>query len=320
MDLRQLRNIFAVVEQGSIAKAAAHLHISQPAITKSIQRLEALLDVQLFDRSSRGMEPTIYARRLRTYALMIHSDLKRANAEIAALKSGASGSILVGVLPLIGSDILAESVATLTRDHPDIRVRVVSDMSNELVADLAKGEYDFVLGIAGAELARLGLTQKVLFHDHLVVVMRSGHPLARLKKVAPRDLVACPWVLPDQHSEHRRRIDAFFEGSNLAPPFAAIESNSAAFVKELIARSDYVGILPASAVRAEQNTGALRIIEFHSSFTTRAIGLIRRGNSEPSPVCALLMQKLEQLAAQQPMEKVTRRRARTTTARAGGTR
>jgi DNA-binding transcriptional LysR family regulator len=88
MDVRHLRNMLAVIEEGSLGKATRHLNISQPALTKSIQRLEEHLGVRLFDREARGMKPTFYAESLKGYAKAACIGMAEAESQIAALRDG----------------------------------------------------------------------------------------------------------------------------------------------------------------------------------------------------------------------------------------
>ena len=86
MDIRHLRNMLAVIEEGSIGKAAQRLNISQPALTKSIHRLEEHLGVRLFDREARGMKPTFYAESLKGYAKAACVGMAEAESQIASLR------------------------------------------------------------------------------------------------------------------------------------------------------------------------------------------------------------------------------------------
>ena len=98
MDLRQFRNVIAVIETGSLGKAAELLHISQPALTKSIQRLEERLGVPLFYRDARGMRPTLYGDAFRAHAQAISIGVSQAVQEIEALKAGSEGIIKIAAI------------------------------------------------------------------------------------------------------------------------------------------------------------------------------------------------------------------------------
>jgi DNA-binding transcriptional LysR family regulator len=126
MDLRHLRNMLAVMEEGSLGKAAERLNISQPALTKSIQRLEEQLGVRLFERKSRGMEATSYADSLRAYAQSACVGMTEAVKQINALRSGTEGVVTVAGPPLIASELLPDVLVRLSAERPNLQLRVVS--------------------------------------------------------------------------------------------------------------------------------------------------------------------------------------------------
>jgi DNA-binding transcriptional LysR family regulator len=176
MDVRHLRNMLAVIEEGSLGKAAQRLHISQPALTKSIQRLEEHLGVRLFERDSRGMRPTFYADSLRGYAKAACIGMAEAESQIAALRNGTEGIITVAGPPLIMTEFLPPVLAQLSRERPRLRVRVVPQ-NKDLFTNLLDGEFSLVVAMLYNELPKQGLSKQWLFDDRLVLVMRPDHRL-----------------------------------------------------------------------------------------------------------------------------------------------
>src|SRR5436190_20396841 len=126
MDIRHLRGMLAVMEEGSLGKAAQRLNISQPALSKSIQRLEEHLGVRLFERETRGMKPTFYADSLRGYAKAACVGMAEAESQIAALRNGTEGIITVAGPPLIVTELLPPMLVRLSRERPKLRIRVVA--------------------------------------------------------------------------------------------------------------------------------------------------------------------------------------------------
>ena len=123
MDLRQLRNLVAVLEAGSIGKAAAQLHISQPALSKSIRRLEEELGVLLFEREGRGVQPTLYAERLRDYAAAASLGMAQARADLEALKSGTEGIVTLAGPQPIAELLFGAAAARIARARPKLNER-----------------------------------------------------------------------------------------------------------------------------------------------------------------------------------------------------
>jgi DNA-binding transcriptional LysR family regulator len=292
MDLRHLRNMLSVMEEGSLGKAAEKLHISQPALTKSIQRLEEQLGVKLFERKARGMESTSYAESLRAYAQSACVGMTQAVKEINALKNGTEGVITVAGPPMIASDLLPDVVVRLAAERPNLQLRIVSQ-NQELFTSLLAGEFTLVVAMLYNEMPKIGLTKRWLFDDRLVLVMRPGHPASKLKKIKPQDLLGYKWAFSDNDTWHRRRLELYFEQFGLGMPRASVESREPAILKSIIMKSDHVGVLAKIGVEREIAEGTLTAIEIDSPFMMRPIGIVRRENDMPSPAVNAFIRILE---------------------------
>lgn len=282
MDLRHLRNMLAVIEEGSLGKAAQRLNISQPALTKSVQRLEEHLGVKLFERDSRGMKPTIFADSLHGYAKAACVGMIEAENRIRALRSGTEGVIRIAAPPLIATELLPQILVGLARERPNLQARVVSQ-NKALFTDLLEGQFDAVVAMLYDELPVEGLTKQWLFDDRLVLVMRSSHPLARRKKIEPRELLHEKWAVTAGDTWSHRRLRLYFEQNGLPLPKARMESRNPAILKSVISISDHVGIISRLGVEREVASGALKAIELNSPLMQRPIGIVRRESEPPSP-------------------------------------
>jgi DNA-binding transcriptional LysR family regulator len=274
--------MLAVMEEGSIGKAADRLHISQPALTKSIQRLEEELGVRLFERKTRGMEPTSYADRLRAYAQSACVGMTQAVKDINALKSGTEGLITIAGPPLITTEFLPDVLVRLSRERPNLQVRVVSQ-NNELFTALLAGEFNLVVAMLYNEVPKVGLTRHWIFDDRLVLVMRPDHPAAKMRKFAPPDLTGFKWAIADNSTWHRRRLELYFEQYGLALPRANIESPDPAILKSVILESDLIGVISRLGVEKDLAQGRLKAFDIDSPLMLRPIGILRRENDLPSP-------------------------------------
>ena len=292
MDLRHLRNMLAVMEEGSLGKAAEKLHISQPALTKSIQRLEDQLGVKLFERKARGMEATSYAESLSAYAQSACVGMSQAIKEIKALKSGTEGVITVAGPPLIASELMPEVLMRLAAERPNLQLRIVSQ-NQELFTSLLNGKFNVVVAMLYNEMPRVGLTKRWLFDDKLVLVMRPDHPAAKIKKIKPQDLMSYKWAFPEGDTWHRRRLELFFEQYGMGMPRASIESREPTILRSIIVNSDHIGVIAKLGVERELREGLLTAVEFDSPFMMRPIGIVRRENDMPSPAVNALIRILE---------------------------
>jgi DNA-binding transcriptional LysR family regulator len=301
MDVRQLRNVMAVIESGSVGKASEALHISQPALTKSIHRLEDQLGVPLFYRDARGMRPTVYGECMRAHAQAVTISVAQALEEIEALKAGSQGVLNVAAPPLIATEIVADAVTRLLLDKPRLQVRVFT-YATDMVPGLLAGEFDFIVNVVTRE-PPLGIEQKHLFDDRLVVLARKGHPITRLRKILPRDVQPLDWILPIHPNLHRRRLESLFEAEGLPPPRPIIECIDTAFMRRAVRQSDHLAVIAKIGV---PDARGLTMIELQSPFMAREIGVMWRRHSVLSPSSKLLMLALDAVCR----ERAGRSRAR----------
>jgi DNA-binding transcriptional LysR family regulator len=282
MDVRHLRNMLAVIEEGSLGKAAQHLNISQPALTKSIQRLEEHLGVRLFDREARGMKPTFYAESLRGYAKAACIGMAEAEAQIAALRDGTEGIITVAGPPFVMSELLPKVLAQLALERPKLQVHLVSQNRN-LFTDLLDGKFSLAVAMLYDEMPKQGLAKRWLFDDRLVLAMRPDHPLAKRRKIAAQDLVDQNWVFPDSETWSHRRLKLYFEQQGLTLPKPRFESRDPPVMKSIVMASNHIGVISKLGIENDIAKGLLKGIEIDSPLMLRPIGIVTRENEPMSP-------------------------------------
>ncbi len=292
MDLRHLRNMLAIIEAGSLGKAAQRLNISQPALTKSIQRLERDLGVRLFERDIRGMKPTFYAESLKGYATATCIGMAEAEKQITALRSGTEGVITIAGPPLITTELLPPVLVRLSQERPNLQVRIVTQNRN-LFTDLLEGRFSIVVAMLYNEMPKQGLSKQWLFDDRLTLVMRPDHPLARRRKVKPEDLLDQKWVFADSDIWSQHRLQLYFEQNSLSMPRARIESRDPAIMKSIIMISDHIGMIAKLGVQREIAAGQLKSIDIESPLMLRPTGIVRRENEPASPAVESLIRILE---------------------------
>lgn len=291
MDIRSLRSMLAIIETGSLNKAAERLNVSQPALTKTIQRMEGTLGVKLFERDTRGMHPTAYAEDFRAYAQAACAGYDRALASLSASKSGLQNSVTIASTPLLSSSILPPAVVRVAERNPEFRIKLDS-RGQDLLDWLIAGKCDLAL-IPLDGIRDEGLAQRYLINDQWVVIARPGHPLTKKRHVTVQDLHACGWIYSDSDSFHRRRLQRFFEDAGLAMPASRIISRPPTVQKALVACSDYVSLVARLSVEDEAKRGDLKIIEIDSALMMRPIGFLWRESERLSTAAKALIGELE---------------------------
>jgi len=296
MDVRHLRNLLSVIEEGSLGRAARRLNISQPALTKSIQRLEEHLGVPLFERDARGMKPTLFAESLRGYAKAACISVDEAEAQIAALRKGTEGAITIAGPPVIMTELLPDALVRIAQERPRLQVRVVSQ-NKGLFTELLDGKSSLVIAMLYNEIPKRGLATHLLFDDRLVLAMRPDHALAKRRKIKPRDLLDQKWVFGEDDNWSQQRLKLYFEQHGLALPGARVETRDPAVTKSFIMRSDHIGMLARLGIEREIAQGLLKCVEIDSPLMLRPIGIVHRENEAISPAMGFLIRIIEDVTA-----------------------
>jgi DNA-binding transcriptional LysR family regulator len=296
MDMaRQFQSVLTVIEKGSVGKAAEALNVSQPALTKSIRRLEDRLGVPLFYREGRGMRPTIYAEVLRAHAQGITVGIKQALEEVAALRAGSEGTVRLAAGPLVSTEIVAKAALRLMRHRPKLRVQIHTAVGDHR-ADLLAGKYDFILGLLPAGDPPSTLSHELIFEDRIALIARCGHPLLGRKRHSAQTLVKATWVMPFSGHYHRRRLENVFEEAHLPPPEPTIECSSTDFIKRIVASTDHVGVLAGMGL-GDEDAASLSEIPLTSRFMRRPVGIIWRKHHVLSTPSLLLIDEIRRVCS-----------------------
>jgi DNA-binding transcriptional LysR family regulator len=200
---RQLAAVAAVAEYRSFIAAAAHLRISQPALTLSIKRLEQTLGAQLFMRTTRQVTLTAVGREFVTMAQRVLSDLKLSLRSVRELTEQQRGQVIVtSLFPVTMSSVIAEYV----RQFPGIDVQLLEGFQDDVSDNVRSGLADFGIGELG-DLPDTHLAESLRVQE-LSVVLRKDHPLARMRQIELSALKDVAMVSFRVGSGSRRLVDA----------------------------------------------------------------------------------------------------------------
>ncbi|WP_048647007.1 LysR family transcriptional regulator [Nitratireductor soli] len=305
LTIRHLRMVVAILEEGNLVGAAKRLNMTQSAVTKALQEVEALTHATLFDRTNRGVVPTIFGETLAEHARFIITQLDHAEEHLADLRDGTGGRIAIGTLLSASAELLPGAIARLRRQRPRIVVRIVEGTNDVLIPALRSGEIDLVVGRLSEHRERQDVEQETLMDDLACVVARSGHPLARRETLALPDLVGWDWILPPQETSLRRQVDLAFRQQGLEPPMHAVESVSLLTNRGLLVNANYLGVLPIQAARQEAASGIMTILPVSLGATQRSLGITTRANARLSPAAKGLIETLREVASELTLSRST---------------
>ncbi|MFM9971650.1 MAG: LysR family transcriptional regulator [Burkholderiales bacterium] len=301
LQLKQLHQLVAITETGSIRAAARRLLIAQPALSRSLRAMESDLGFALFERSARGIAPTHYAEVLVQYARLMDATLQSAAQELRGMQGAADRIARFGIGPYEGYSIAHKAVDRILQKHPDTRVIIHEGGFEELKPKLTNGDIDFIFGPGTREPSASGILDEVLAYLHPLVAVRSGHPLARRKQVSLADLANADWILPQGQHLARARFEDVFLRNGLLPPTPRIEAPtpSPTSVALLLAR-DLVALLPAELIEQPLRSGQIRALPIEEIGFDVALHLAVRAGCRFSPVCRDLIAELRALCRQLP--------------------
>lgn len=283
----------AVAAHGQARRAAAALGVSQPAITKGLQRLEKELGFPLFERSKRGMQLTAVAEQFRQRTQALRASLGEAIKEAADLHLGAMGVLRVGVSPLYAQRLFVPACLRLHRQRPAARVRVMINLNDALLAALRLGDLDLSINALPAVMPD-DLQAIALEEDALCMVVREGHPLLSRRRLRLADLVDAQWMLPGPGVAARRSVEGRLAEAGLPPPRVAVEvSNTATQLGRLLAQSDLVSILSESQLQGPPGEG-LVALGFAEARFVRTIGAVTRKDSALPPLAQRFLELLRE--------------------------
>ncbi|WP_333826691.1 LysR substrate-binding domain-containing protein [Pararhodobacter sp.] len=296
MTLRNLHLIDAIKREGSLLRAAQALNMSQSAVTKALQEVEATLGCSLFHRTNRGVVTTPSGDVLAAHARVMLTQLDHAEQELTNLRDGASGIVTVGTLLAASVSLLPKAIAHVRAGRPRLTVRTVEGPNASLMPLLRQGALDMVVGRLPVYRQRDGIAQERLLEDQAAIVMRRDHPLSRHPGPGPADLLRWDWILPPQDTTMRRQVDDLFREKGLQAPVAGVETLSVLITRDLLLHSDMLAIWPAEVAQAEDALGIVSVLPFDLSHTGRPVGISTREGGRLSPAAEALIDALRHVA------------------------
>ena len=296
LKFKQLRLLVAVGQYGRIQNAARELQVSQPAATKLIQDLELDFEVKLFERTNRGVIPTVYGEALIRHGKLIIAQIANAAQELDDLTEGSSGRVVIGTLLAAAPTLLPSAIEAVLTDRPNVAIKIVEGTNDALMPALFAGELDMIVGRLPAYRHRTKLVQEKLFDDRIVAVARKKHPLAAMKSVKFSQIKPFGWILPPLDTTLRRQVDQYFVSQNQYIPPTVFESVSYLTNRSLLQSRDLIGLMPDHVVSHEVESGLLAEVRWTVPFGRGPVGVSYRGSDSLSPAASGFLAALRHAA------------------------
>jgi DNA-binding transcriptional LysR family regulator len=319
MDFAQLKRFIAVVEGGSLGKAADNLSLSQPGLSKSIHQLEAQFGEPLFYRNAKGVTSTEFGKAVYRRAKRVLAEWQQLENERAAISGGLTGHVTVGVARGTGflGRVIPAASAKLSHGRYSVRLTVISGVAEELVPALQLGELDFAIAPLDAIVGKPDLVGETLFYDRCGLFVEAGHPLARGGAVSIEQLVKYSWAYSNDVVSYFDALCNLAHSRGVQPLKTTINSNSVIYLGAATIGSDFIGILSMDSVEDQVIAGKLVEVVLKPSQRSlvataaveRPMGFLMRGEDHLSVAASALQKEIYALCPTLGYPLLPRRRA-----------
>ncbi len=294
--LRDLHVLLALVESGSMGRAAKQLAISQPVVSKTIMDLERALGVRLLDRTSRGVEATVYGRALLSCGTAVFDELRQGLQHIAFLSDPTVGELRVGGAGPFIDGLIPAVIARLVGRHGRIEFHVTESDPATLCHMVRERRLDLAILRTTSSVFGKDLESDHLVGDPLLVIAGLNNPFSRRRKIDLKDLAGEPWALPDPDNIASALIADGFRSAGVTPPTPRVVSDSTAVRTRLVEMGQFLSFLPGSTLHFAAEWLGVKILPVTLSMKAPPIEIVTLKNRTPNAIARLFVSELHAVA------------------------
>jgi LysR family pca operon transcriptional activator len=295
---RHLQTFVEVARQKSVMKAAELLHVSQPAVTKTIRELEEVLGVGVFERDGRGIRITRYGEVFLRHAGAALTALRQGLDSVCQERFAEAPPVRVGALPTVSTRIMPRAMTLFLKENTLSRVKIVTGENAVLLEQLRIGDLDLVVGrLAGAD-KMAGFSFEHLYSEQVVFAVRAGHPLLEGRQSLFASLGDYTVLMPTRGSIIRPVVENFLIANGVASLPNQIDTVSDAFGRAFVRDSDAVWIISNGVVARDIEDGLIAALPIDTAETRGPVGLTMRTDAIPSLPLSILMQTIREVAGE----------------------
>jgi len=262
LKLRDLHVFMTIVQRGSMAKAAEHMGVSQPAVSEIIANLEHALGVRLLDRGPQGVTPTMFGREMIERSRAAFDELKQGITTIEALADPTVGAVRIGCSESLMSAILAPVIDRFSREYPRVRLHVQNTNTATLdIPDLRERTLDLVLVRPVKTHANdEDMNVEALFDDEMVVAVGKTHRLAHRRNVSLEEILDEPWILTAPGTWNYTTIANALQAQGFDMPPICLTTFSLNLRIDLLATGRFISAFPRAAMSGNNDHSPLKIL------------------------------------------------------------
>ena len=289
MDITQLRYFVAVVDYGSFSKAAARCHVSQPALSVQIQKLESRLGKILLNRSHRRIIPTEAGNLLLPRARTILGQVEEAKQEVRSVDGRKTGKVLVGILMTLAPCFLVHVLNSFVESFPDIQVNLYEATTALMLSMLDAGNLD--MGITSLPIRDSGFETETLFSEEMLLALHPCHPLTRKQAIYGEDLESEKFILSKEDHCQGGCVSRLCRLNNFSPRIV-FHSGQLAMIQSLVAAGKGISLIPQTAITETPTTITYRQLE--NPRPKRSIAIVTRSKRPLKPTAQHFLQHLRE--------------------------
>ncbi|MFM0056945.1 LysR family transcriptional regulator [Paraburkholderia phytofirmans] len=283
--------IATIVASGSLGRAAEVLHVTQPALSRTIKRLEDQVGAPLFERHSKGMQLTAIGSALLPHATLLQREAEHAREEIDAMRGLAKGTIRVGAVASIATLVLPLAVSGVLARWPNLRVEIMEGVWDRLADSLMKHEIDLALSMAVPDTDEITAITDCRWEDTSYVVAALDHPLRRKADLRLADTLDQRWCVPPRGTGPFEHMQQVFAEHGLCMPPIAVETRSITVLKSLVTRAGFLSWMATPIYDTEAAAGVFDTLAIAGVVGRRTLTAFRRRQGIlPGPAVKLLEQ------------------------------
>lgn len=292
-DLNDLQAFRAVVENGSFRKAAEAVKITQPALSRRIEKLESALNVKLFERTTRKVSLTTVGRAFMPEVERVLDDLDNALMNISEVASSRTESVTIACVPSAAYYFMPQVISEFHRLYPRIKITVVDSSANEVNGAVASGEADFGVSFSGHLSPEVAF--ELLLEERYVMACRRDHPLASRESVTWSEMYEHDYITLDKTSGNRIIMSQALKRLHPSKP-AICETRHVTTAIGLVEAGLGVAAVPSIAMPLASHP-ILKAVPLEEPVVMRNVGLIKRRGRTLTPAAL----ELERLVREMPM-------------------
>jgi DNA-binding transcriptional LysR family regulator len=291
MNLNQLKIFYLVIRRGSLTAAAGELNITQPAVTKAIQRLQEHYDVRLVERHGKAWVLTGAGKALYRIAGRIFQLENQAEDCIRSFREQADRRLRIHASETFGGYYLPELINRYQREYPAVTVSVDILPNEKIVQNTAALDND--VGFISDPIRLKNLTLRAVAAEQLVWIAAAGHPLAHGRSLRPQDLEGHPIIMHEPGSAVQKAMDQLL-GRSRSRPSNHLEFSNNEAIKRAVAAGAGIALISEKVAAEEIRSGKLKTLNLAHPPIQRTFFIVLHKGKYISHALKRLMEMMDQ--------------------------